>query len=186
MSPRIYVASLSDYVAGYLHGEWIDADQDADDIHEAVQAMLKKSPVARKYGDVAEEWAIHDYEGFADIEISEHDSFERVAALAKLLDKHPAALVAHFVNDGHELHAIPDLISDRLCHTSEEYTEVRAVAEMKHEDLEGREDVPQDIKDRYGWQLAQIMAEDELNGGEWFTIHVQFEGHNTIYVLSNG
>ena len=28
--PRIYVASLSDYNAGRLHGEWIDADQGAE------------------------------------------------------------------------------------------------------------------------------------------------------------
>lgn len=30
--PRIYVASLSDYNAGTLHGKWIDADQSAEDI----------------------------------------------------------------------------------------------------------------------------------------------------------
>lgn len=41
---RIYVASLSDYNAGVLHGCWIDCDgKDADDIQAEVSAMLRKS-----------------------------------------------------------------------------------------------------------------------------------------------
>ena len=32
LEPRIYVASLSDYNAGRLHGTWIHADDDPDDI----------------------------------------------------------------------------------------------------------------------------------------------------------
>ena len=31
-TPRIYVACLAAYNGGTLHGEWIDADQSADDI----------------------------------------------------------------------------------------------------------------------------------------------------------
>ena len=38
-----------------LHGSWIDANQDADDIHEEIQEMLTESPEP-----VAEEWSIHD------------------------------------------------------------------------------------------------------------------------------
>ena len=38
-TPRIYVASLSDYNAGHLHGRWIDADQDPDAIREEIAAM---------------------------------------------------------------------------------------------------------------------------------------------------
>lgn len=41
---RIYVASLADYNAGRLHGEWIDAHQTADELHSAVTAMLAASP----------------------------------------------------------------------------------------------------------------------------------------------
>jgi len=52
---RIYVASLSDYNAGRLHGAWIDATQDADEIEAEVQEMLAASPEP-----IAEEWAIHD------------------------------------------------------------------------------------------------------------------------------
>ena len=65
-SPRIYVASLSDYNAGQLHGKWIDADQEASNILGAVHAMLSAS--TEPY---AEEWAIHDYEGFGDLRLGQ-------------------------------------------------------------------------------------------------------------------
>ena len=44
VQPRIYVASLSDYNAGRLHGTWLDADVEAADLAEGVQAMLASSP----------------------------------------------------------------------------------------------------------------------------------------------
>lgn len=42
--PRIYVASLGDYNAGTLHGLWLQADQDPDDLHEQITEMLAASP----------------------------------------------------------------------------------------------------------------------------------------------
>src|SRR5687768_7754754 len=82
-TPRIYVACLAAYNAGTLHGEWLDADQSAEELHEAIRGMLSKSP---KPG--AEEWAIHDYHNFGDIKLSEHESLENVAALAELITEH--------------------------------------------------------------------------------------------------
>ena len=52
----IYVACLSSYNAGHLHGVWIDID-DIDEMRSQIGDMLKASPVAG-----AEEWAIHDSE----------------------------------------------------------------------------------------------------------------------------
>ena len=41
---RIYVASLSDYNAGHLLGEWIDLDgKDTDDVQGEIAAMLRNS-----------------------------------------------------------------------------------------------------------------------------------------------
>jgi len=75
--PRIYVACLAAYNNGRLHGEWIDADQSADELHEAVARMLAASPQPG-----AEEWAIHDYEGFGSLRLGEYESFERIATIA--------------------------------------------------------------------------------------------------------
>jgi antirestriction protein len=87
---RIYVACLASYNSGRLHGVWIDtAGLDADDIQETVNEMLEASPVAD-----AEEWAIHDHEGFGGL-LGEHDSFERVAELSDALNEHGEAFLAY-------------------------------------------------------------------------------------------
>jgi antirestriction protein len=81
-NPRIYVACLSAYNSGTLHGTWIDANQDADGIHEEIQQMLKDSPEP-----VAEEWRIDDYEGFGSFRLAEYEDIETVSALARLIDE---------------------------------------------------------------------------------------------------
>ena len=58
-TPRIYVACLASYNAGILHGCWVELNDGADAVFDYVKAMLEKSKIAN-----AEEWAIHDYEGF--------------------------------------------------------------------------------------------------------------------------
>ena len=88
---RIYVASLSDYNAGRLHGRWINADQDADEIFAEVKTMLAASPEP-----FAEEWAIHDYEGFHGIKIHEWESFETVSELAEAIEEHGQAFAAFY------------------------------------------------------------------------------------------
>ena len=63
-SPRIYVASLSDYNNGRLEGKWFDFDDysDASELMDAITDMLDE--ITKKYndGEEREEWAVHDYE----------------------------------------------------------------------------------------------------------------------------
>jgi antirestriction protein len=80
---RIYVACLAAYNNGYLHGRWIDAALGESHIWEEIRAMLAASPV-----EMAEEWAIHDYEGFEGAPISEWESFESVAKMAEFIEEH--------------------------------------------------------------------------------------------------
>ncbi len=87
--PHIYVACLAAYNAGCLHGRWIDASQDAEDIWAEVNAMLAASP---ELG--AEEHAIHDYEGFGALRLGEYESLERVAAVAAGIAEHGDAFTA--------------------------------------------------------------------------------------------
>ncbi len=87
--PRIYVASLADYNEGRLHGAWIDAAQDEDELELAVKEMLERSP-----SPGAEEWAIHDYEGFGALRLDESESFAAVARIAKGIAEHGAAFAA--------------------------------------------------------------------------------------------
>ncbi|QTA79832.1 Antirestriction protein [Desulfonema limicola] len=91
-TPKIYVACLSSYNSGILHGEWIDANQDADDIMEEIQEMLKNSP---QYG---EDWAIHDFENFYEIRISEYEDIETVSKIAQNIEAHGEAY-ASYISD---------------------------------------------------------------------------------------
>ena len=90
--PRIYVASLSDYNAGNLHGAWINCNQDSEDIMDEIELMLEDSKVKG-----AEEWAIHDYENFGEFNLSEYESIETVSELANLIVEH-GEVFADFVS----------------------------------------------------------------------------------------
>lgn len=109
---RIYVASLMDYNAGRPHGVHIDLDgKDVDDVHAEIQAMLAKSPEAatefsRRYGMVAEEFAIHDYEGFLGYRLGEYASIETVLKIAGFLAEHGEAGAAFLANGSVDEHAL--------------------------------------------------------------------------------
>jgi len=81
---RVYVADLAAYNNGTLHGVWVDATQDLDDMQEQVSEMLKASPCE----EVAEEYAIHDYEGFGAYSVSEYEGLESVHEVACFLEEH--------------------------------------------------------------------------------------------------
>ncbi len=93
LEPRIYVACLASYNAGILHGKWINVI-DIDSIWKEINTLLADSPE-----EDAEEWAIHDYEGFGALSLSEYESIEQVHALAEFIEEHGemgAALLSHY------------------------------------------------------------------------------------------
>lgn len=94
-TPRIYVASLADYNNGELHGTWIDADQDPEELQAEIDAML-----ARSTEEVAEDWAIHDYEGFGGFRLSEYESLRVVSAVALGIAEYGLAFAAYAANFG--------------------------------------------------------------------------------------
>ena len=149
--PRILVRCLAAYNSGRLHGVMIDASQGEDHIWEKVRAMLAASPEAD-----AEEWAIHDYEGFEGARLSEYASFETVCALAEFIAERGelgAKLYSHF---GDDLEAARAAFDDY----AGEYTSAAEFAEQLHEDT-GTE-IPESLQYYIDWQaLARDMA---LNG----------------------
>ena len=107
-TPRVYAACLASYNAGHLHGEWIDAT-DADEIREAIENMLSESPAPN-----AEEWAIHDYENFGPINLSEWPDLDKVAEVGALIEEHGPAFAAHADNVGID-HATEEGFQDAYC-----------------------------------------------------------------------
>lgn len=164
--PRIYVACLAAYNNGYLHGEWIEA-QDAWSMWEATRNMLAKSPIPD-----AEEWAIHDYEGFSGVRIEEYTSFERVAELATFIADHgdlAAELLDHYNGDLEEARSALD---DR------HLGQYQSLADYVQDVTEETNAIPQSLRYYIDWQA---MARDcELNG-ELFTIQT---AHDAVHVFA--
>lgn len=97
INPSIYVACLSAYNNGFLHGCWIDlTDKSLEEVWEKIMEMLKASPMQD-----AEEWAIHDYQGFEDFDVSESHDLEKLVNLCELKENLdiPFEIVAYLAND---------------------------------------------------------------------------------------
>ena len=97
-TPKIYVACLSAYNNGYLHGLWVDATQEPEDIEDDINWMLSWSPVVDT--EPCEEWAIHDYECWEGIKLSEYEDIETVSELAQLLEEHGTAYAVYYQHYG--------------------------------------------------------------------------------------
>lgn len=111
VEPLVYIASLTDYTNGRLHGVWIDADQPAEDIQGEIDIMLAKS-----YWQPAEEWAIHDYEAFEPFTLAEYEDLNIVSVVARGIAEHGRAF-AHWASlvgtDDHMLDQFEDAYRGR-------------------------------------------------------------------------
>lgn len=167
--PRIYAACLAAYNNGYLHGAWIDATQEPSAIYEAVRHMLAASPITG-----AEEWAIHDFEGFGEARIEEYASFDRVSELATFLSEHSeigAAVLEHYSGD---LGEATEAMTDRYLGA------YASLADYVQEQTEETVTIPASL--RYYIDYQAMARDAELNG-DLFTVstasdevHV-FSGH---------
>ncbi|WP_317931947.1 antirestriction protein ArdA [Halioxenophilus sp. WMMB6] len=163
--PRIYVVDLAAYNNGKLHGVWIDAALELDDIQEAVAKMLKASPEG-----FAEEYAIHDYEGFGSYRVSEYEGLESVHEVACFIEEHDelgAELLAHFSSIDEARTAIEENYSG--CYES--------VADFAEELTEDSVQIPESLA-RYIDYNA--MAYDMEVSGDIFTIEL---GHREVHIF---
>jgi antirestriction protein len=229
--PRIYCADLSSYGAGVLHGAWIDANQDADDIRAEIADMLRKSPhpnttvpdyeaAARAEGwewdeggphfyrpsgtlaphdyehipdgdweelcDVrdidttataiptAEEWAIHDYEGFEGVKLSEHEDIDTVAALAEAVEEHGEAFAVWWNNENRDdvdTRAFEDAYRGT-------YRTLGDYAEQLADDMGMFDGVNDTIKSYFDFE--RWAADMEMGGDIWTAA-----GGDGVYVFDN-
>ena len=183
--PRIYVASLSDYNAGILHGVWLEADDEVEALEQEILAMLKASPTTKRYGDVAEEYAIHDYENFSrHVRLGEYESLDQVSRLARGIGRHGEAFAAWWANQEPEATEDDELDEQFEEHylgefgSLEEYGE--SVLEDMGIDLDELPGVPEGLRpyvtiDIEGWTRDMEM------GGDITTV----EGGRGVYVFWN-
>jgi len=166
-TPRIYVACLAAYNSGILHGAWINVTEDAWAIWDGIAAMLAKSPIAE-----AEEWAIHDYEGFASIRIREYEGVERVAELAGFIAEHGALGAELYNHFGSDLGEAREAMTDRYhgCYAR--------LADYMQELTEQSIAVPEQLAFYIDYEA---MARDAEMSGDIFTIKT---AHDEVHVFA--
>lgn len=96
-APQIYIACLSAYNNGKLHGNWVTVDGDVDDLEAAIAEVIKTSPEPD-----AEEWAIHASENWEGIQIGEYESLDRLVELAESLAEHGKAFALYYEYFGND------------------------------------------------------------------------------------
>jgi antirestriction protein len=167
--PRVYAASLTDYNNGILHGRWLDAAVDADELQAGIQAMLAESPTMRRYGEVAEEWAFHDHEDFGSYRLSEFTSVETVSRLAKGITEHGPAFAAWASHAGTE----PEMLRLFEDMYRGEWESVLGYAEYLIDEL-GVERRLDDLLDEWTRRLVKVdidgFARDLEHSGDIFTV----------------
>jgi antirestriction protein len=161
---QIYVADLAAYNAGTLYGKWIDAEQSAEEIEEEVQEMLKASPCPG-----AEEWAIHDYEGFEGIKLSEYESFETVSKLAEMLAEHGASFAAYFANESGDLDYALEHYEEAFC------GEYKDEEDFAYEEFTSCYEIPSHLENYIDWGA---VARDLFCGDYW-----KADSYGGIYVF---
>lgn len=129
--PRIYAASLSDYNAGILHGAWLDVTGDVDELHRGIQAMLAASPTTARFGEPAEEWAIHDYDSWYGLRLGEYEAVERLCTIAAGIAEHGEAFAVWV---GNEYRSTEDLASFEDAYLGS-WESIEAYAEQLLDDL---------------------------------------------------
>lgn len=159
--PRIYVACLAAYNNGILHGAWIDAAQETWTLWDEVAAMLAASPIAG-----AEEWAIHDYEGFGRVRISEYTGLDTVNTLARFIAEH-GALGAAMLD-----HCDDDLEQAREALEYRHLGSYASLADYVQEVTEETTAIPQTLRYYIDYQA---MARDAEMSGEIFTVQTAWD-----------
>lgn len=163
---RIYVACLAAYNSGILHGAWIDATQDAWAIYDRISQMLRVSPV-----EGAEEWAIHDYEGFESVRIAEFSGIDRVAEIAAFISEHGrlgAELITHFGGIDEAREAMEERYHGA-------YSDLADYVQGVTEECQT---IPEYLRFYIDWQA---MARDAEMSGDLFTIRT---AHDEVHVFA--
>ncbi len=163
---KIYIADLAAYNNGKLHGVWINACDDLDDIKAQINEMLAASPEG-----FAEEYAIHDYEGFGGYTLSEYAGIETAHNIACFIAEYPdfgGELLNHFGGNLAESRAVAE---ENYCGC------YKSLADYAQELTEDTTQIPESIAYYVDYER---MGRDMDLSGDIFTIEIEYE---TVYIF---
>jgi len=170
---KIWVGSLSDYNAGYLHGEWLDATVGSDELEDAIQFLLYNS-----HEPDAEEYAVMDYDGFGHgltTLLGEYPNLQTISRLAEGIAQHGEAFAVWAAYVGPEQHEQLDQFED---HYLGEWESMRSYAEHLLDEMEAfrfLDDAPEWLQpyieldiDSYARDLEmELHIEESGTGRTW-------------------
>jgi antirestriction protein len=165
LEPRIYVACLAAYNSGVLHGAWI-AVEDEDAVWAAIRAMLKASPEP-----MAEEFAIHDYEGFGGVEIAEYAGIAKVVETAAFLRARGELGALVLAEVGGDLDAAGAALDDQY------HGVFASLADYFQAMTEETTVIPENLRLYIDYEA---MARDARLNGEVFTVQI---AHDVVHVF---
>jgi len=158
---RIYVADLAAYNNGKLHGVWINALNDLDDIQDQINDLLKRSPEPD-----AEEYAIHDYEGFEGYGLGEYEGIESAHEIACFIEEYPGIggeLLSHFGGS----------LDDAKKAAEENYSGCyKSLADYAEELTDETTQIPENLTYYIDYER---MGRDMELGGDIYTIETGYE-----------
>ncbi len=166
--PKIYVADLAAYNSGFLHGVWIDATDEPDDMFEQINTMLAASPV-----EDAEEFALHDYEGFGGFRLCEYTGINQAHEIACFIEQHGevgGAVLCQWCGD---LDAAQKAMDEDYCGR---YTSLSDFAQEITEDTTA---IPESLQYYIDYER---MARDIEMSGDVYTIQT---AHDEVHVFWN-
>ncbi len=157
---RIYVADLAAYNNGELHGVWINACDDLDDIWNQINTMLASSPEL-----FAEEYAIHDREGFNGYALGEYEGIEAAHKIACFIEEYPdfGGELLNYFSDLAEAKAVAE---DNYCGC------YKSLADYAEELTEQTTQIPEQLAYYIDYKK---MGHDMELGGDVFTIKTRYE-----------
>lgn len=167
---RIYAACLASYNSGVLHGVWIDCeDKSADELQDEVNAMLRSSRFPNVLVDLdgrqvpsAEEFAIHDHEGFGNM-VREYTSLDEVAKIAEALAGDYARGFRYLVDDhGMSVEDAADQAADVMIAESDAHDMLKDYAYEYVEETMNLDSLPELI--RHNIDYEGIGHDMSLNG----------------------
>jgi antirestriction protein len=169
-SPKIYVASLADYNNGKIHGVWIDATLEPEEIQEQIRAMLQLSTVLSAEDETFGDWVIHDSEGFGLATVHEHDDLQTMHRLAMGIAEYGLAFSAWadvFEGDSEHWEQFSEAYLG-------EYYSLTAYGETIIDDMGWQQEITRVLPEsvaRYARIDAEALAQDMWLSGEIQIIH---------------
>ena len=164
-NPRVWIGSLADYNNGTLHGDWVDAAVDEEELIAAAQRILATSEEPD-----AEEYAIFDYDDFGDFKVEQYEQLTIVAKVARGIQEHGDAFAAWA-----QLH---DADPDMLDAFEDSYLGEYDSPEEWAREIADESNIEQRIKETFGESLASYIrfdaaqfAQDAWLSGDIYVMH---------------